>query len=195
MKSHIEKLAKILSKGIDLLTFRGNHEKSAGPQRESIPVQRLQMPEKTSQAFRKAVAYAKKKLTDPGYQQVAHMNHTSAYNVAIADFLNPPVAYNIDAKDYDGLPGRVVFIEAADDFQVASVEVKILDGSNRLVEKGNAHHVKDFTWRYVTTAVNGNLPGSIILAVAYDKPGNSGFFALREDGTPAPLDAYNLLAP
>jgi len=194
MKSNIGKWIENLYKGVVTsfasLLFREVNGKSVTSGRADAPVGRAPVPSKSSTLSRKATAYAKKKSSDSSYRQKADQSNTTPYNIALADFLNPPTIYGIEAGDYKGLPGSDIRIEAADDFQVASVKVRIMDGRGNLVEEGQASPQGGIAWHYLTTAVNKNFSGSVIAAVAYDKPGGTALYAIREDGKVATAETY-----
>ena len=59
---------------------------------------------------------------------------TSAYTVAIADFMNPPIITALDARRYQGRAGDVVLIAATDDFAVAAVQVRLYAPADLLLE-------------------------------------------------------------
>lgn len=62
----------------------------------------------------------------------------SAYNVAVADFLNAPDIKEVDFSKYTGEVGSQITICAIDDFKVTDVQVEIFDSTGVLVERGGA---------------------------------------------------------
>jgi hypothetical protein len=100
----------------------------------------------------------------------------TAYNLAVRDFLKPPVVKKIDVSNYKGTIGSVIVVNAKDDFRVASVRVSIHSAAGVLVEQGNAvlDPIKRSLWNYAATQNNAALAGSVISAIALDLPGNTG---------------------
>lgn len=70
----------------------------------------------------------------------------------------------------------MIEIHAKDDFRVVTVSVIILLPTGVLLEEGNAvlNPINRNKWTYKATQVNNELAGSVIIATAYDLPGNSG---------------------
>jgi hypothetical protein len=100
----------------------------------------------------------------------------TAFNLAVRDFLKPPVVKKIDATNYKGTTGSVIVVNAKDDFRVASVQVSIHSAAGVLLEQGNAvlDPIKRSLWNYTATQNNAAVTGSVISATATDLPGNTG---------------------
>ena len=93
--------------------------------------------------FTKAVHFAQIQMADPVYgekyrQAAKAKGLRNANNLAVRDYLRPPVIENLDAIAYHSEVGDEILIEAFDDFEVEKVAIEIyhLDGS--LLEKGLA---------------------------------------------------------
>jgi hypothetical protein len=101
--------------------------------------------------FRQAVAYAKAASRDePAYQARAGGGR-SAFNLAVADWFNPPQIVEADLSAWTGEAGQPIRIRATDDFQVRQVSVAIGDGAGAELEAGPAARV-DGWWVYTTRA-------------------------------------------
>jgi hypothetical protein len=96
----------------------------------------------------------------------------SAYNVAVADFLNAPNIKNVDLSAYTSEIDSEIKIIAVDDFMVATVSVEIHAMDGALLEKGYAQHVTGGLWIYKTTQNNPQVEGAKIIVTASDLPGN-----------------------
>lgn len=126
--------------------------------------------------FQEAVLYAKNAMSDPttkeAYQASAEEGET-AYNVAVADFLNAPHINEIDVSHYTGQPNDYIQVRAVDDFKVAEVSVTILNADGTEVEHGMATlQPGSIWWRYTATATNDSLAGDKIIVRVSDVPGN-----------------------
>ena len=123
-----------------------------------------------------AQLYAKAQLRDPEakarYAAGINQRRTSAYTVAIADFMNPPVITALDAGRYHGQPGDVVLVTATDDFAVAAVQLRLHDPAGQLLAEGPAVRQPDGRWRYVARAAHPAGPGTRLEAEARDHAGN-----------------------
>jgi hypothetical protein len=67
-------------------------------------------------------------------------------------------------------------VKATDDFMVTKVKVIITNATGAIIEEGEAlpDAMKSNQWEYKATAANPTLVGTKILAVAYNRPGNTG---------------------
>ena len=123
-----------------------------------------------------AQLYAKAQLRDPvakaRYATGIDQRRTSAYTVAIADFMNPPVITALDAGRYHGLPGDVIRVAATDDFAVAAVHLRLYDPAGTLLEEGPAALQPDGRWCYATRTAHPVRPGTRLEAEARDYAGN-----------------------
>jgi len=117
--------------------------------------------------FKEASAYAKRAArSQPIYAQLAEGTMKNAYNVALGDWFNPPVIHRVERR------GEGIRIQASDDVMVTSVQVMILDGQGKVVEKGEGIRKKGDWWEYVPTT-----EGKVVVE-ARDLAGNF----VRNDG-------------
>ena len=126
--------------------------------------------------FQEAILYAKGAIASPemkaAYQEAAEED-TTAYNVAVADFMNAPHIDEIDISQYTGQPGSNIVVRAVDDFKVAEVAVVIYNPDGSLVEQGLAVEEQGgYQWKYTATALNADLSGDKIIIRVSDIPGN-----------------------
>ena len=131
---------------------------------------------KTMLRFQEAVIYGKVTLADPtkkaAYAKKALPGQT-AYNVAIADYLNAPDIEEVDLSNFTGKPGSKIIIKATDDFEVIKVCVHIADGNGIVIEEGDAVKDTEDNWIYTAVTDNDSISGDKITITAYDNPGNN----------------------
>lgn len=126
--------------------------------------------------FRDATAYGKGVIKSENmpqvYEKIAENERLTTYNVAVRDFLRPPIVREIYPEKYTGKPGEEITVRAIDDVYVVGVRVVIRNNGD-VVEQGEAlrDEVNAALWRYTTTEENG-LEGTTIEAYATDMPGN-----------------------
>jgi hypothetical protein len=127
--------------------------------------------------FKRAVLYGKSVIANPAtkalYAQSISGGQT-AFNLAVADFLNAPVIEEIDVSSYTGKAGSVIRIKATDNFKVASVLVKIADADGTQIEVGEAVMDKgdELYWHYIAAEDNNRVVGSRVIVTASDMPRN-----------------------
>ncbi|WP_151088528.1 hypothetical protein [Hymenobacter baengnokdamensis] len=124
----------------------------------------------------RAQQYAKAQLRDPAakahYATGIDRRRTSAYTVAIADYLNAPVIISLTSSKYFSQAGAWVQVVATDDFGVEAVLVRLRGVAGTLLEEGPASCQADGSWRY---EVQATYPAGQIIsfeAEAHDRPGN-----------------------
>jgi hypothetical protein len=148
----------------------------------NIPARRKTKPTgrqaETCDRFSMAINYARNIVKDPEMKAAYKARagkRVSANNMAIRDFLSPPVVKEIDTSAYQGLSGQKIRISATDDFKVKLVTVTITDTEGKKLESGScAVGLSGFSWYYTAqTDLAGSLP-LIITAMAWDIPGNTG---------------------
>lgn len=126
--------------------------------------------------FQDAIFYGKSILSDPELKSqygAKAKEGESAYNVAVADFLNAPDIKEVDFSKYTGAVGSQISVRAIDDFKVTEVQVEILDGDGTLVERGAAVQTDNQAeWIFVATVANSSIYGDKIVVKATDMPGN-----------------------
>ncbi|HYG38092.1 MAG TPA: hypothetical protein VD908_05710 [Cytophagales bacterium] len=127
--------------------------------------------------FNEAVIYAKSKTQDPiikaEYEARMGDKFTSAYSVAVADFLRVPEIRNINLVAYNGQAGDKILIRAVDDFKVVSVSVLITNPDGTVIESGLAVLTDNgMDWEYTATVTNPTYLGDKIRVQVTDLPGN-----------------------
>ena len=146
----------------------------------AAPVKNKYMPseaqKKQVSRFQSAILYAKKALQDEllkaAYQRRAKGNR-NAFNIAIADFLNPPKIEAIDASRYNGTIGSWLLMRIKDDHRVSGVNISIYHKDGTLIERGEATLQKNgLDWIYMAQKTNTHLEGTQLLICASDIPGN-----------------------
>jgi hypothetical protein len=125
--------------------------------------------------FREASAYAKRVADDPDlralYAPAAEARCLPVYNVALADYLKPPVIHTINTSSYTGARGDLIVVDAWDDFEVARVVVRLVDSAGDTIEEGEARLESGRTTYVVQHEVP---PGATVRIVvrAWDRAGN-----------------------
>ncbi|MGD8402079.1 MAG: hypothetical protein PVJ21_00345 [Anaerolineales bacterium] len=114
--------------------------------------------------FKLAQAYAREAKNNPVYLELAQETGRSVYHLALSDGLIPPVIHAIERTD-----GRVCVI-ASDNFMVARIWVRILDGEENPLEEGHAAQPDPLhdpeRWEYTSHAEG------TVEATAWDLAGN-----------------------
>jgi hypothetical protein len=129
-------------------------------------------------AFRDANTWAKNKLKEPGmkelYSKGINSKLSNAHTVAVCDKLHPPVIHYINVEKFRGAVGDEIRVKATDDFQVTEVELSIMNGNGKIIEKGAAvpYGRNHSIWIYTVKVTNPSPVGTVITATAYDRPGN-----------------------
>jgi hypothetical protein len=125
--------------------------------------------------FRVASAYGCEATADPAlrarYQAHATRANRSVRQIAMRDYMHPPIVAHIDLASFLARPGDVIWIDARDDTAVSSVDVTLRKGGNAILEQGAAEAVGGL-WRYT---VRGPLPSDEVITVeatARDLAGN-----------------------
>jgi hypothetical protein len=102
---------------------------------------------RTQSRIKQAAAYARVACKDnPIYAMKAEGTAKNAYNVALADWMNPPVIHSMDAY-----LGNIVRVSATDDVQVTRVIITVLDPQDQPLEQGDAELEFDIWWIYRPT--------------------------------------------
>ena len=128
--------------------------------------------------FRSASKFAHSTLTDPQqkarYSAAAARTGSTAYNVAVSDFMHPPVITEVDLTRYTGRAGQFIRIRAEEKkIGAAAVHVVIADRTQAVLEQGEACSENDgTTWWY--TARQDIPPDGLlwITVTAVDQPGH-----------------------
>lgn len=148
----------------------------------NIPARRKKKPAgrqaETCDRFSMAINYARNIVKDPEMKAAYKARagkRVSANNVAIRDFLTPPVVTEIDTSAYQGLSGHKIRIAATDDFKVKLVTVTITDAEGKKLESGPCVvGLSGFSWYYTAQTDLAGSPPVTITAAAWDIPGNKG---------------------
>lgn len=94
--------------------------------------------------FKAGTIYAKEaSKVEPLYSQLAAGTPRNAYNVALADYMHPPVIHQIKQE------GARLKIQASDTVLVTAVSVTLLDVDGTILEKGEAQQRDADWWEYV----------------------------------------------
>ncbi|MBS1544692.1 MAG: hypothetical protein JST14_13730 [Bacteroidetes bacterium] len=170
-------LTGTLGRTVYFRMWRGRHIMASMPKRREKLSEKQ---EKTVSRFKLASAWAKQQMTDPKikalYQARTNYHYHSAYLVALNDYLHQPEVKGIRTKDEFGSNNNTIFIDVLDDFEVVEVRVMIKDKSGKILESGNAQRAdkNPNMWKYTPKAANLLKTGTIIQAIAVDRPGNEG---------------------
>lgn len=172
-------MATVNGKLSNIVVYRRVHGKliMCKPPRKRDVLTASQMERK--EHFLEAVAYAKAQLANEAskaeYATGITSRLTSAYLVALTDYLNAPVIKDLDVSKYDGAVGDVLEMKVTDDFKVMSVQVEIRDASKALIERGDAvlREASASKWSYTITQANAAITGTTITIRAKDKADNT----------------------
>lgn len=121
-----------------------------------------------------AMHWAKAYLQDPAIKaayQAKVKGMQRAINVAVADFLHPPVIGLVLLEEYHGHAGESIYVNVTDDFRVARVVVSLYAG-NVLIETGDAIQLTAIEWHYQASQEHPDPTQGHLLIQAYDGPGN-----------------------
>ena len=128
--------------------------------------------------FTKATHYAQIQMADPvfgeKYRTMAkNKGFSNPNNLAVQDYLRPPVIETLNANAYHGEIGDEIIVEAYDDLEVEKVSVEIYHADGSLVEKGIAStNGNPFEWHYTASVANAEYAGDKVVVKAFDHPGN-----------------------
>jgi hypothetical protein len=128
--------------------------------------------------FGKAVVYMKNLPAQPAqqavYKQAARSSRKRACDLAVADFLNPPVINDIDLSSYTGKTGETISVVAIDDFEVATVCLTLTELNETLIEHGAAVlEPSSSKWLYQAQVSVSSGQTLILHVTAVDRAGNS----------------------
>jgi hypothetical protein len=133
---------------------------------------------KVRRNFKLASIWAKNALLDPAVRadyMARIKGNESAYNLAMRNFLKPPVVDTIDASGYHGQKGERIKVVALDDFKVTGLDVKITGPNGTLIEEGSCQEdAENLCWIYTATVDAGDPQGFVVHATALDIPGHPG---------------------
>lgn len=128
--------------------------------------------------FTRAAHYAKTQMADPVFGEKYRMaakakGIRTPNNLAVQDYLRPPVIETLNANAYHGEIGDEIIVEAYDDLEVEKVAVEIYHTDGSLVEKGMAStNGNPYEWHYAASVANAEYAGDKVVVKAFDHPGN-----------------------
>ena len=132
---------------------------------------------KQTRKFRSAIVYGKQAIQDPTTKAVYEAqakDGQSAFNIAVADYLNAPSIEELELGTYQGTKGSQFILPVVDDHQVTEVSVAMYNQAGALVEEGSAQqHENGVDWVYTTQKQNAKVKGSKLIIRASDLPGNT----------------------
>lgn len=131
-------------------------------------------------ALREAVNFAQMAEHEEMYINKARETGSTAYNIAIVDWLGAPRVLEIDVDAWTGKPGEAIHVKARDNVAVVGVTVVIRDSQNNILEAGEATLSKPGSawWNYTTQTSVPMEPFPRIEATAQDLPGNTDTFTV-----------------
>lgn len=142
-------------------------------QSEGVPTEaQQQQRSKFGQANRYAREVMKNVPLKEAYEQQTKGGQ-SAFNVAMADYLNEPEIIDLEVGAYTGAKDSPISITVTDDHLVAGVEVVVYSAKGTVLEQGPAElDDNGVNWVYTTQKTNDALKGSKLVVRASDLPGN-----------------------
>lgn len=115
----------------------------------------------TQNRIKQAAAYAKAVYKEnPIYAMKAAGTAQNAYNVALADWMTPPVIHRIERLE------KCIRVQASDNVCVTRVSVTVMDEREDILEQGDAMQVNEYLWEYAPIS-----KGRLVIE-AWDLPGN-----------------------
>jgi signal peptidase I len=161
----------------DLLVFRQVDGETVVSKIPETPKRVSEGQLKHQKRFQRATIYGKSVAADPQLKglydaEAKKKKGVTAYNIAVADYLNAPDIEDVDLKDYTGAAGDEIRIIASDDFAVKEVHLSISNVDGALIEEGYASQHVGNLWIYVASKDNDSLAGDRIVVTASDIPGN-----------------------
>jgi hypothetical protein len=132
------------------------------------------------EALREAITFAQMAVEEEVYINKARDMGTTAYNIAIVDWLGAPKVLEFVVDNWTGEIGQVIRVKAKDNVMVASVRVVIRDANENVLEEGAAVQSGKGSawWSYTTRSRIKMTPFPIVEATAWDLPGNTDSFAI-----------------
>jgi hypothetical protein len=132
------------------------------------------VPQKECTRFKEATLYA---ITIPANPALLELykakasGFNSAYTMAIADFMKPPVIGTVAYRKYHGRPGDAIRIRVKNIIRVKMVSVTVIDPEGIQVEAGDAFPAGS-GWVYQVVNLNNTLRGTVLQIKVQDFPGN-----------------------
>ena len=170
-------LSGMLSETVTVRKVRGQVVVTNRPRRRPGPTEKQATAQRK---FLEASQYASRQIAQDESKALFSSGITdkkrSVYLVSMSDYLSVPKVSYIDTLGYRGAVGDSIVVRAVDDFMVTKVKVIIADAAGSILEEGEAgpDALRVNLWEYKATVANPKLSGTTVLAVAYDRPGNTG---------------------
>ena len=132
-------------------------------------------------ALRAAAGYASFAHTQDIYINKARRNGTTAYGIALIDWLGAPRVLEIDVDGWTGEVGQTIHVKARDNVGVAGVLVVVRDTEGKILELGEAVQSQTVSawWNYTTKSCVPMTPFPSVEAIARDLPGNLDSFVIN----------------
>lgn len=172
----------ILLKGVkgmlgSMLVFRQIKGETIISSRPKKPSSQTPRQLKWQEQFRKATQYAKSAMADASLkeQYAAGLSPrcSSAYQVAVADYLNSPTITQVIVHPHPITAQKIITIYASDDFRVAEVTVSIHTADGEVQEEGRATPTAtDGIWEYMVSSTTFPLEEMLATVAAVDLPQN-----------------------
>ncbi len=125
--------------------------------------------------FQQASAYAKNVLLLPEllqFYQSRLKGGQRAYNLALADYLQPPVIHSINKDAYQGKSGDPILAMVTDNGKVVSVKMKIIQSDGSLLNEAAAVLQADgLHWKYAASVSFAITAGTVVRVEALDLAG------------------------
>ena len=130
--------------------------------------------------LREAITFALYAEREEVYINKARETGSTAYNIAIVDWLGAPKVLEIRADDWTGEIGQIIHVKAKDNVRVTRVTVIIRDADENILEAGEAVQAEEGSawWNYTTQSAIKMTPFPIVEATAQDLPGNTDSFII-----------------
>lgn len=158
------------------LVFRQLGNRTIISKKARVSTVRTEKQEAHRLRFQQAARYAKAKMLNPilkaDYELIAKQKeNTTAFAVAVGDYLKIPTIESITHTGYKGNIGDIISIQVNDNVKVINVTVTLTSPDGTLIETGNATFTKDDTeWIYKAQRANVNTVGTAIKVIATDRP-------------------------
>ena len=121
--------------------------------------------------YQDALAYAEEAQYRKEYIEAAEKSGQTPLEVAAIDFFRPPEILCINAEQYNGREGNLIYVTAFDTVKVERIGILVLSDQGRLLEMGHAGLVKGDVWCYRAKRTL-QVASVLIIADAVDLPGH-----------------------
>jgi hypothetical protein len=132
------------------------------------------------ETLHEATTYARYAEGEDVYINAARETGSTAYNLAIVDWLGAPKVLEINVDGWTGAIGQMIRVKARDNVMVARVGVVIRDAKANILEAGEAVQAEEGSawWNYTTQSPVPLTPFPTVEAIAQDLPGNKDSFSI-----------------